>query len=63
MISYCSDLEMEVQYSLVTLLKRPFLVRKREILVVLKKLDFELAMEEVTMQQEMPLAPNLPEMP
>ena len=31
--------------------------------MVWKKFDFELAMEEVEMQQEMPLALNSPEMP
>ena len=58
MISYYSDLVMEVQYSWAILLNWPFLVLTLEILMVWKKFDFELAMEEVEMQQEMPLALN-----
>ena len=58
MISYCLDLVMEVQYSWAILLNWPFLVLTLEISMVWKKFDFELAMEEVEMQQEMPSALN-----
>ena len=58
MISYYSDLVMEVQYSWAILLNWPFLVLTLGILMVWKKFDFELAMEEVEMQQEMPSALN-----